>query len=186
MNLYNPHLAVPKQQEGKLLHAQALRAIRYICQNATSSLFKKCCGGVAAAPIRDAQSWSGQPHPTLGNSLNTRVREAAKETLEEVFKLGPPPAAPQAPAATGTPNLQGRIQGYGSTTDRRIVDSYASKNGLVQRSSGTASAGKYGGFGSDDVRAAEAAGGSWRSAADDVAVCASLVWSLRASRFAVN
>ena len=155
---------------------QALRAIRYICQNASSQLFRKSCGGVAAAPIRDAQTWTGPPHPQLGNSLNMRVRDAAKETLEEVFKVSQPVAAAQAPAlpASGQGNLRGRIQGYGSTTGMRIVDSYASQMGLSDGAAGggggAAAQGKYGGFGSADVRAAEAAGGSWRSAAQGLSV----------------
>jgi hypothetical protein len=149
-------------------------------------VFKKGCGGPAAAPIRDAQAWTGAAHPQLGNSLNMRVRDAAKEALEEVFKLGPPPSAAQAPVtgAGAAPSLRGRIQGYGSTTNSKIVDtysgnsgSYASVNGLVRNNgagsqSGTGGArGRYGGFGSEDVRAAEASGTSWRSAADNLAVC---------------
>jgi hypothetical protein len=141
-----------------------------MCQNSTSSLFKKACGGVNAAVIREAQSWTGPPHPQLGNSLNMRVRDAAKETLEEVFRLVPPSVPgqpPTAPAfATAAPTtLPGRIQGYGSTTGMRIVNSYAGSSGLTDSGSGCkGKIGKYGGFGSEDVRAAEAAGGSWKNA----------------------
>lgn len=151
---------------------QALRAIRYICQNSTTSLFKKACGGVSAAVIREALSWTGPPHPQLGNSLNMRVRDAAKETLEEVFRIAPPSVhghPPSAPAAAGPTTLRGRIQGYGSTTGMRIVNSYAGSSGLMDSGGGGGGGGgktgKYGGFGSDDVRVAEAAGGSWMTAA---------------------
>ena len=126
-------------------------------------MFKRACGGVAAGPIREAQAWVGPPHPQLGNALNLRVRDAAKETLDEVFKLGAPPQPPAAaaPAAGGAPDLRGRIQGYGSTTGARIQSSYAGASG----GGGGGGQGKYGGFGSEDVRRAEEAGGSWMSAA---------------------
>ena len=135
-----------------------------------------------AAPIRDAQGWTGTPHPQLGNSLNMRVRDAAKEALDEVFKQGPSAqsgaassaaaaAAAAAAASGGNGNLRGRIQGYGSTTGRRIVNSYAEEHGLANSGSGGAGGrGKFGGFGSEDVRAAEAAGGNWRSAAQGYSV----------------
>jgi hypothetical protein len=154
---------------------QALKAIRYICQNVNSAVFKKACGGVAAAPIRDAERWTGPNHPLLGNSLNMRVRDAAKETLDEIFKVDSQASSPQLPKPATVPDLKSRIQGYGSTTSSRIQSTYAASTGLASskdESSNMGGNGKYGGFGSDDVYRAELAGSSWLAAAQGRQVCA--------------
>jgi hypothetical protein len=84
-----------------------------------------------------------------------RVRDAAKETLEEVFKATPPPTsfAGNGSSAAGGPNgavpLKSRIQGYGSTTAGKIQG-----GGVGSALTGFSSGGnsKYVGFGSDDVK----------------------------------
>lgn len=119
---------------------------------------------------REAISWSGPPHPQLGNALNLRVREAAKETLDEVFRVS---AASSAGAPTGTGNsLQGRIQGYGSTTGGKIQGGAApgvsgtSSGGFTTGGAATGTGGKkYGGISSDDYFAGNSRG-RWQTWSD--------------------
>lgn len=109
---------------------------------------------------RESTTWTGTPHPRLGNSLNMRVREAAKETLDEVFKATAPPTtfmgngsggvggSSSSGGGGGSSHLRSRIQGYGSTTGGKIQGSVGtSLTGFSSSSSGS----KYVGFGSDDV-----------------------------------
>eukprot|EP00892_Ulva_mutabilis_P011398 jgi/Ulvmu1/8630/UM046_0033.1 len=145
---------------------KALRAIRYICHHASTAQFKKSCGGPNASVIRESISWSGPPHPQLGNALNLRVREAAKETLDEVFRVSAAPAGGAATAAGGS-GLQGRIQGYGSTTGGKIQGSGSMGGGGGGAGGGMVGTGgkKYGGISSDDYFSGNS-GGRWQSWSD--------------------
>lgn len=122
---------------------------------------------------REAISWSGPPHPQLGNALNLRVREAAKETLDEVFRIS---AASSAGAMSGAgSNLQGRIQGYGSTTGGKI-QSAGPPGGGGSGTGGFSNTGtggkKYGGISSDDYFAGSTRGqwSTWSDASQSALV----------------
>ena len=106
------------------------------------------------------------------------MREAAKETLDEVFRVSP---AASAGAMSGAgSNLQGRIQGYGSTTGGKIQSAGtpagggSGTGGFSSTGASTGTGGKkYGGISSDDYFAGNTRSqwNTWSDASQSALVC---------------
>eukprot|EP00884_Botryococcus_braunii_P011304 jgi/Botrbrau1/20174/Bobra.0173s0072.1 len=92
------------------------RLIKYICSKGSSE-FKRNISKHAAS-VRELTSYKGEPDPFKGDVPNQRVRDMAKEALDAMFAATDPSYTA---AASQTPSLAKRIQGFGSSGETSSV-----------------------------------------------------------------
>ena len=107
---------------------KSFRIIKYVCGRGSPSFRQDLTRRTEV--LRDLQSFRGEAHPLLGDSLNVQVRKLANETLTTIFE------EPRGTAGVGRP-----MEGFGAGPSWRIDDKSGSSR------TGETPAKKYSGFG---------------------------------------
>ncbi|KAL6764886.1 hypothetical protein V8C86DRAFT_1215418 [Haematococcus lacustris] len=84
---------------------KALKLVKHLCSKGCIQFQRSM--QKHASSIRELVHYKGEPDPFRGDTLNQRVRDLAKETLDLLYNSQSVP--------TSAPALQGRIQGFGSS-----------------------------------------------------------------------
>ncbi|KAK9834958.1 hypothetical protein WJX84_004674 [Apatococcus fuscideae] len=109
---------------------KTLRVIKYVCSKGSSD-FKRAIAKHATA-IRELTHYKGELDPFKGDAPNQKVREYAKDALDAVFSAID---NSYSASASSSSQLQGRIQGFGSS----VGESGMPSSGGISSSSGISS-----------------------------------------------